>query len=80
MELQVFLWVQNLLNTKNVQSVYGFTSLANDDGWLSSPEGTQQAANQVRTQSYIDMYNAKVDNPYRYSTPRLTRLGVRVYF
>jgi hypothetical protein len=54
--------------------------LANNDGWLSSPIGVQQAENQVRTQSYVDMYNAKVNNPYSYSVPRLTRLGVRVYF
>ena len=80
MDLSVFLWVQNLLNTQNVESVYGFTGLANNDGWLSSPIGVQQAENQVRTQSYVDMYNAKVNNPYSYSVPRLTRLGVRVYF
>jgi hypothetical protein len=80
MEINVFLWVQNLFNTKNVENVYGFTGLPNNDGWLSSPQGNQEAQNQVRTQSYIDLYNAKVDNPYTYSVPRLTRLGVRVYF
>ena len=80
LDLSVFVWVQNLLNTQNVENVYGFTGLANNDGWLSSPIGVQQAENQVRTQSYVDLYNAKVNNPYSYSVPRLTRLGVRVYF
>ncbi len=79
-EMQVFLWVQNLFNTQNIQRVYGFSRLSNDDGWLSSPQGTQEANNEVNTQSYIALYNAKVENPFFYSIPRLTRLGVRVYF
>lgn len=79
-EIQVFLWVQNLLNTRNIQNVYGFTRSSTDDGWLSSPEGQQQAANEINTQSYVDLYNAKVDNPFFYDIPRLTRLGVRFYF
>lgn len=78
--VQVFLWVQNLLNTKNVRSVYGYTGLANDDGWLSSPQGIQDAETQVNTQSYLDLYNVKVNNPYRYTTPRMTRLGVKLFF
>lgn len=79
-ELQVFLWVQNLFNTQNIERVYGFSRSSTDDGWLSSPQGSQEASNEVNTQSYIALYNAKVENPYFYSIPRLTRLGVRVYF
>jgi hypothetical protein len=79
-EVQVFLWVQNLFNTQNIQQVYGFSRLSNDDGWLSSPQGSQEANNEVNTQSYVALYNAKVENPYFYSIPRLTRLGLRVYF
>jgi hypothetical protein len=60
--------------------VYGYTGLANNDGWLSSPQGQQQAENETRTQSYVDLYNAKVDNPYRYSIPRLVRLGLKMNF
>lgn len=78
--VQVFLWVQNLLNNRNVRSVYGFTGLPDNDGWLSSPQGIQDAETQVNTQSYLDLYNVKMNNPYRFTTPRLTRLGVRVYF
>ena len=56
------------------------SGLANNDGWLSSPQGQQQAENETRTQSYVDLYNAKVDNPYRYSIPRLVRLGLKMNF
>ncbi len=80
MEMQVFLWVQNLLNTQIVNGLYGYTGLPNDDGWLSSPEGQQQSSNELNTQSYLDLYNAKVNRPYNYATPRLMRLGLRIYF
>lgn len=79
-QVTVFVWVQNVLNTRIVQNVYGFTGLPNDDGWLSSPQGQQQVSNELNTQSYIDLYNAKVDYPYYYDIPRLARLGVKLTF
>ena len=79
-QVQVFLWVQNILNARIVNSVYGFTGLPNDDGWLSSPEGQQQVANELNSQSYVDLYNAKVDFAYRYGAPRMARLGVKFIF
>jgi len=79
-EIQAFLWVQNLFNTKNIQRVYGFSGLPTSDGWLSSPQGIQEASNAVNTQSYVALYNAKVESPYFYETPRTIRLGLRMYF
>ena len=79
-QVQVFLWIQNALNTRIVENVYGFTGLPNDDGWLSSPEGQQQVSNELNSQSYVDLYNAKVDYPYFYDIPRLARLGVKLTF
>ena len=79
-QVDVFLWVQNVLNTQNIRNVYGYTGLPNDDGWLSSPEGQQQIGNELNAQSYVDLYNAKVDYPYFYDIPRLMRLGCRFYF
>jgi hypothetical protein len=34
----VYLWIQNLLNTKNIISVYRYTGNANDDGYLDAPQ------------------------------------------
>jgi hypothetical protein len=79
-QVDVFLWVQNVLNTQNIINVYGYTGLPNDDGWLSSPQGQQQIGNELNAQSYVDLYNAKVDYPYYYGIPRLMRLGCRFYF
>ncbi len=78
--VNVFLWVQNLLNQKAIDGVYQFTGLPNDDGYLSSPQGQQYISEQVSQQAFIDLYNVKVDNPYNYTFPRLARLGVKVLF
>ncbi len=76
-KMTVFLWVQNVFNGKIVQSVYAFTGLPNDDGYLSSPEGQLKVSQQVSQQSFIDLYNLSVNSPFNYATPRLFRIGVR---
>ncbi|GIV34010.1 MAG: hypothetical protein KatS3mg031_1545 [Chitinophagales bacterium] len=81
--LQVYLIIQNLLNTKNVIKVYPYTGNPNDDGYLASELGQQDIANQVNAQSYIDMYRAFVSTGFdptgarnsNYSLPRQIRLG-----
>jgi len=75
--MTVFLTVQNLFNKRNVENVYSFTGLPNDDGYLNSPQGAQAIAQQINQQSFIDLYKMSVNNPYNYSTPRLFRLGLR---
>jgi outer membrane receptor protein involved in Fe transport len=84
--LVVYLWVQNLLNTKNVLSVYPQTGLAGDDGYLSGPEGRDQVAAIANSQgaalaeSFADHYGIAADNPFRYGIPRQTRIGLRLDF
>lgn len=75
--MTVFLWVQNIFNGKIIQGVYAFSGLPDDDGYLSSPEGQQKISQQVSQQSFIDLYNISVNNPFNYASPRLIRLGVR---
>ncbi|MFN8153797.1 MAG: carboxypeptidase-like regulatory domain-containing protein [Bacteroidia bacterium] len=78
--LNVYLWVQNLLNTQNVVGVYRATGNATDDGFISSPDGQQLAASQISQQAFVDQYYMKIQNPDNYSLPRRTRLGVRFDF
>jgi hypothetical protein len=73
----VFLWVQNVFNSKIVESVYSFTGLPNDDGYLNSPQGQQAISQQVNQQSFIDLYNVSMNSPFNYASPRLVRLGLR---
>ncbi|MEZ4844145.1 MAG: carboxypeptidase regulatory-like domain-containing protein [Bacteroidia bacterium] len=79
-QFTVFLWVQNLLNTAITESVYGYTGLPNDDGYLNSPQGQQYISEQISHQSFMDLYSIKMNNPGNYATPRLARLGFRMYF
>lgn len=79
--INAYIWIQNILDTRNVVGVYRYTGLPDDDGWLSSAEGQQvSVANAIRQQSYIDMYSIKANNPSNYSLPRLIRFGVQFQF
>jgi outer membrane receptor protein involved in Fe transport len=71
----VYVQVQNLLNTLNVLGVYPFTGSAEDDGWLASPQAQQVIQAQVDAQSYVDLYNVAVVNPFNYALPARWRLG-----
>jgi hypothetical protein len=78
--LNIYLQVLNVLNTRNVLNVYRYTGNANDDGYLSAAQ-TQQIINaQNDPTSFMDLYTVKVNNPSNYSIPRRIRLGVMLDF
>ncbi len=76
----VYLQVQNLLNTKNVMSVYRATGNPDDDGYLNDASAQSEIAGQNDPQSFIDLYTMKVNNPSNYSLPRMARLGIEINF
>jgi len=78
--INVYIEFSNLLNTQNVTAVYPATGTADDDGYLSAPEWQNAISQQVDPQSYIDIYSINMNNPYRYSSPRTIRLGVKFNF
>ncbi len=73
-----FLWMQNVLNTVNVQGVYRYSGLPDDDGFLSTAGGAQflESAQPVAETLYR-FRNRSLGN---FGLPRLTRLGVRLDF
>ena len=75
-QVNVYLQVLNVLNTRNVISVYRYTGIATDDGWLSSAKGQAYRDLQLDPESYTDLYNIKVNNPSSYDLPRRIRLGL----
>ncbi len=78
--LNVYLWVTNLLNTRNVRSVHRFTGVAEDDGYLASSQA-QQFINQQNDPEAFRMYYAMfVNDPNRLGAPRQIRLGLRLDF
>jgi hypothetical protein len=78
--LNVYLQVQNVLNTKNIDVVYRATGSPDDDGYIESPTAQAFISSQVSPQAYIDMYRVAVNKPANYNLPRTIHLGVQVNF
>lgn len=74
--INVYFQLLNMLNTKNVLSVYPYTGNPNDDGYLSAPEWQRQINNQLDPQSFRDYYGVYVNRPWYYSSPIQVRLGL----
>jgi outer membrane receptor protein involved in Fe transport len=83
----LYVYVQNLLNKKNVINVYRRTGNAEDDGWLSNPDLSSNVVAQ-RGQNYIELYQAiNLANATHYfattgedlwGTPRQIRFGMKL--
>jgi hypothetical protein len=80
MGISVYVYIQNLLNTENVLTVYPYTLNANDDGYLSANGSASAISSKTNPQSYKDLYRAKVNNPDNYSLPRRIYLGANINF
>ena len=78
--MNVYLQVQNLLNTVNIVDVYQFTGNADDDGYLTTAVGISDVQSQISPQSFFDMYSLKLNDPSNYTRPRTVRLGVILDF
>lgn len=78
--LNIYLQVNNVLNTRNILSVYGATGNANDDGYLSEARYQSAIAQVNSEQSFREYYALKVNNPYNYGLPRTIRLGIKFDF
>ena len=78
--LDVYLEINNLLNTKNVTVVYPATGSPKDDGFLTAPEWQTVINQQVDPTAYRDMYTIQMTSPYNYSNPRTIRLGLMFNF
>jgi outer membrane receptor protein involved in Fe transport len=89
--LNVYVLVQNILNTANVLRVYPYTGNADDDGYITSTLGQQDVNNkransELFARSYEDLYfiyGASGFNPNgfeNFSLPRQLRIGASFTF
>jgi hypothetical protein len=78
--MDVYIQIQNLLDTRNVLGVYPYTGSAEDDGYLTSAQAQNVIQSQVSSQSFVDLYNVAMVNPFSFSLPRRIRLGLIVNF
>ena len=81
LRMDVYMLVENLFNAANVMSVYRYTGNPDDDGYLSSTTGQDDALeNALDPMAFYDQYSLKVNNPNNYARPRLIKLGMKVNF
>ncbi len=73
--LNIYLSVNNLLDTRNVVNVYHYTGNPNDDGFLTAAVSQQEINAKTNPQSFIDLYAIAVNSPFNYSLPRIIKLG-----
>ena len=78
--LNIYLQVLNLLNTKNILNVYSYTGNPDDDGYIASAQGQALLAKNVSPQGFTDQYSIYLNNPSYYARPRTIRIGVLLDF
>jgi hypothetical protein len=61
--LKAILQVNNLLQTREILGVYGYTGKPDDNGYLSSPFGQQYVPQQINPQSYATQYQIYYNDP-----------------
>lgn len=90
LDLNIYVYVMNVLNTKNVINVYDKTGNAYDDGFLASPDAATIIAKPRYTERFADLYNAlnlgdreaalTLKGFDMFGTPRQIRVGALINF
>ncbi len=78
--LNIYLEINNLLNTLNILNVYETTGNADDDGWLVNSKNQVAINSQNSPESYKNYYSMYYNSPYNYTLPRTIRLGAVINF
>jgi hypothetical protein len=84
LNLNLFLRVSNLLDTRNVVGVYPATGSPDDDGYLTSPLGVAEVSTLsggVRDiDAFRDAYDWRLVNPNFFAAPRRLFIGAVILF
>lgn len=78
--LNIYMIINNILNTKNVLGVYSFSGLATDDAYLTSPQGIQALSNVQFQQAFVDQYTYTMWNSGALNNPRRIFVGFNFNF
>jgi hypothetical protein len=78
--LNIYLQVLNVLNAKNIISVYRATGNPEDDGYLTDAASQSIINSFPSPTAFVDQYSIKINNPNNYSLPRRMRIGVTLDF
>jgi outer membrane receptor protein involved in Fe transport len=85
LDLNVYLRVQNLFDTRNIAQVYSASGSPDDDGYLTSARGQSELANTVASRpgsydAYYNSYQMRMLDPDFYYRPRRIFLGATFSF
>lgn len=78
--LKAIIQANNLLQTRDVLGVYGYTGRPDDNGYLTSSYGHQFVPQQINPQSYTDMYQIAINNPGNYNFARTVSFALEFNF
>ncbi len=68
--VKAIIQINNLLQTRDVLSVYGYTGRSDDDGYLASAYGQQYVPQQINPQSYSDLLRIYQNDPTKLNYAR----------
>ncbi len=80
LNLNAFLLINNLFNTKNILNVYRNTGNPDDDGYLTDPDYQTEIASNTDEASFRDIYALSLQNRNNFEAPRTIQIGFRVDF
>ena len=83
--MNAFVYITNLLNTKDILSVNGFTGSPDGDGFLVSEQGQRRLQTTEDARAYSDLYNVYRNNfsnetGFRLNFPRQINIGLGINF
>lgn len=78
--MNAFVYVTNVLNTKDILGVNGFTGKPDDDGYLTSAQGMLETSIKVSPDSYKELYSLSRQSPGFINNPRRVVIGIQVSF
>jgi len=75
-DVNIYVYVQNLFNRKNVLNVYPRTGNADTDGFLEDPDLSQTIIESAGGEGYVAMYRAiNIENRMHYLSPVIAMRG-----
>jgi hypothetical protein len=78
--VNIYVRIQNLLNTQNPLGVYAVTGSPTDDGFLTLAGSPGPGFASSQPASYPLLYDLRMNNPYNISRPRRIFLGLKFSF
>ena len=78
--IKAIVQVNNLLNTRDIISVYGYTGKSDDNGYLASAYGKQFVPQQINPATYSTLYSIYINDPAKLNYARTISLALQFNF